>query len=220
LTRMYAATFRRHLSSQDLDDLVIFYQTRLGLRLTEATAQIAKATDAAVADWAQSLANDLLKGGTPPSTRQPSPTAPAQSSAPAESIRELLRVSGAARQAQEISRLMIKQLELAGFGEGLIEGARTRLSSGGSLMDLWIPAYQRHFSAAEVEDLIRFYRSPLGTRWVSALPSIQADALAAATDFANVAAKQSIREILGPLPQWRLMHPLKRDAAPESAPQP
>lgn len=83
-----------------------------------------------------------------------------------------------------------------------------------SLATLWIPEYARAFSANDIRDLTAFYTSPLGTRWAAEIPAINADALAAATTLGNEAAKRAIREVLGPLPQWRLMHPVtKKDSA-------
>lgn len=39
-----------------------------------------------------------------------------------------------------------------------------------------IPAYQHHFTAEEVEGLIKFYRSPLGQKLVAQMPATMAEA--------------------------------------------
>ncbi|GAB2570023.1 DUF2059 domain-containing protein [Dyella jejuensis] len=39
-----------------------------------------------------------------------------------------------------------------------------------------IPAYQHHFSAEEVQGLIKFYKSPLGQKLVSQMPATMAEA--------------------------------------------
>jgi uncharacterized protein len=44
------------------------------------------------------------------------------------------------------------------------------------LMTAMIPAYQHHFTADEVEGLIKFYRSPLGQKLVTQMPATMAEA--------------------------------------------
>jgi uncharacterized protein len=211
LIPIYASIYRRHLSTEDIEALVAFYETPLGRRLEQGLAQIASATNASVGPWTQSIALSLLTTD-PESSGSAAPTMAdgALTNSQAASVRQLMRVSGALAQAETISRTMLQQLSLADPGEPLMQRARALLSSGEALATLWIPEYARAFSANDIRDLTAFYTSPLGTRWAAEIPAINADALAAATTLGNEAAKRAIREVLGPLPQWRLMHPVKK----------
>lgn len=211
LIPIYASTYRRHLSSEDIDALVAFYESPLGQRLEQGLAQIASATSASIGPWTQSIAL-LLLATAPDSSGTAAPTMAdgAVTNSQAASIRQLMRISGAFAQAETISRTMLQQLSLAHPDAPLMQRARDLLSSGEALATLWIPEYARAFSAKDIRDLSAFYTSPLGTRWVAAIPAINTDALAAATALGNEAAKRAIRDVLGPLPQWRLMHPLKK----------
>jgi hypothetical protein len=217
LIPIYASIYRRHLSTEDIDALVGFYETPLGQRLEQGLAQIASATNATIGPWTQSIALSLLTTA-PESSGSAAPTAAhgALTSSEAASIRQLMRVSGALAQAETISRTMLQQLSLAHPGEPLMQRARTLLWSGEALATLWIPEYARYFSANDIRDFTAFYTSPLGSRWAAAIPAINTDALAAATALGNEAAKRAIREVLGPLPQWRLMHPLKKKESAET----
>lgn len=44
------------------------------------------------------------------------------------------------------------------------------------LLTAMIPAYQHHFTADEVEGLIKFYKSPLGQKLVAQMPATMAEA--------------------------------------------
>jgi hypothetical protein len=211
LIPIYASIYRRHLSSEDIDALVAFYETPLGQRLEQGFAQIASATSATIGPWTQSIALSLLvTDPTPSESRPPTAADAALMASEVESIRQLMRVSGALAQAESVSRVMLQQLSLAHPGEPLMQRARALLSSGEALATLWIPEYARYFSANDIRDLTAFYTLPMGSRWVAAIPAINTDALAAAAALGNDAAKRAIREVLGPLPQWRLTHPLKK----------
>jgi hypothetical protein len=217
LIPIYASIYRRHLSTEDIDALVAFYETPLGQRLEQGLAQIASATSASIGPWTQSIALSLL-ATAPESSGSAAPTTAdgALTSSQAASIHQLMRVSGALAQAETISRMMLQQLSLAHPGEPLMQRARALLSSGEALATLWIPEYARDFSANDIRDLTAFYTSPLGSRWAAAMPAINPDAGGAATALGNDAAKRAIREVLGPLPQWRLMHPLKKKESAET----
>ena len=128
-------------------------------------------------------------------------------------VRELIRLSGALAEAQSISAQMILRLRENDVGDALIQRAQQRLSSGEVLSELWIPAYARHFTPDDVRTLSVFFRTPVGRRWVEALPRIQEECLLAASALGKEASRGAIREVLGPLPQWRLLHP----AAPASS---
>jgi hypothetical protein len=87
------------------------------------------------------------------------------------------------------------------------EQARSRITDEKSLLKLWTPAYAQGAPDEDIRAMIAFYESPLGQRYVAALPAIRSESLDAATQLANLAARRAVREVLGPLPQYRLMHP-------------
>jgi uncharacterized protein len=210
LVRTYAPIYKRYVSGADTWALLAFFRSPLGTRYIAALAQVADETDAAVQGWAVSVANDLLseEGAHSVDGHPPADTPPAQPDTErARAVRELIRLSGALAEAQSISAQMILRLRENDVGDALIQRAQQRLSSGEALSELWIPAYARHFTPDDVGALSVFFRTPVGRRWVEALPRIQEECLLAASALGKEASRGAIREVLGPLPQWRLLHP-------------
>jgi hypothetical protein len=93
------------------------------------------------------------------------------------------------------------------------EEARKRLLNEDDLLRLWTPAYARQFTDAEIHALLEFYRSPVGLHYVAALPLIDAESLDAGAQLGRDVAKRAVREVFGPLPQWRMLHPASPGAA-------
>jgi hypothetical protein len=53
--------------------------------------------------------------------------------------------------------------------------------------DITFDLYSKHFTEGELQDILDFYRSPTGSKAVSLMPQMTADALKAASDSANKA---------------------------------
>jgi hypothetical protein len=218
LVHTYAPIYRRHVSGADTRALLAFFQSPLGTRYIAALAQVADETDAAAQSWAVSVANHLLREEVAPNADDaPSSTTPEYPETErTRAVRELIRVSGALAEARTISAQMILRLRENNLGDALIQRAQQRLSSGEALSELWVPAYVRHFSPEDVQALSTFFRTPVGRRWVEVSPRIQEECLLAASALGKEASRGAIREVLGPLPQWRLLHPVQAPPSPES----
>jgi uncharacterized protein len=218
LVHTYAPIYRRHVSGADTRALLAFFQSPLGTRYIAALAQVADETDAAAQSWAVSVANQLLREEVAPNADDaPSSTTPEYPETErTRAVRELIRVSGALAEARTISAQMILRLRENNLGDALIQRAQQRLSSGEALSELWVPAYVRHFSPEDVQALSTFFRTPVGRRWVEVSPRIQEECLLAASALGKEASRGAIREVLGPLPQWRLLHPVQAPPSPES----
>lgn len=219
LVHTYAPIYRRHISGADTQALLAFFQCPLGKRYVAALAEIAKETDATVQSWAVSIANDLLREEAAPNADDDAPAS--ITPRPPETdrtlaVRELIRLSGALAEAQSISARMISRLRENNFDDELVQRAQHRLSSGEALSELWVPAYARLLTPEDVRALSTFFRTPVGRHWVEVLPRIQEECLLAASALGKEASRGAIREVLGPLPQWRLLHPVQAPPSPES----
>jgi hypothetical protein len=210
LVRLYAPIYRRHVSDADTLALAEFFQSPLGSRYLAASGQITQDTDMAARAWSVSIANDLLRENDAPiATDDAAPNAIPQHSESEQTraVRELIRVSGARTRAQAISAEIVSRLRDSHLDEVLVRRARQRLSNGDALVESWVPAYARHLTTEDTRAMITFFRSPVGRRWVEALPRIQKECLLLASNFAKDASRSAVREVLGPLPEWRLLHP-------------
>ncbi len=225
LVSLYAPIYRRHLSRDDICAVVRFYRTPVGAHFLRIDPKIQEETRAAAQAWAARITLELLE---PADAARDVVTRDAANSGAAErdaarndaaAIHDLLRVSGVLAGAQ---RTIANQVDTLQHGPpapalpaSFWDDARKRLSNEDDLLRLWAPAYARELTNVEVDELLRFYHSPAGAHYVAALPAIQAESLEAGTQLGHEAARRAVREVFGPLPQWRMLHPAPKsgDAA-------
>jgi hypothetical protein len=92
-------------------------------------------------------------------------------------VRELMQVMNVPGQFavmnNQMATMMSQQLPCvqADYWKNYIDKAGQE-----QLLTAMIPAYQHHFSAEEVEGLIKFYKSPLGQKLVAQMPATMAEA--------------------------------------------
>jgi hypothetical protein len=224
LTALYTPIYAAHLSEDDVGGLVAFYRSPSGTHLREVLPQIGQESRAAAQRFAGEIALDIDgapddSGGFPPGPRANSHPPRASSDAFAASVQVLLREAGTLAEAKTAMTDMLERLRRGPAADTVPSSfwgkAQARLTDENALLELWTPAYMHHLTEAQVHELIDFYRSPLGRRYVQAMPAIRAESLQAATVLANEAARKAVREVLGPLPQWKLQHP-----SPATTPEP
>jgi hypothetical protein len=227
LAALYVPIYARHLSHEDVCGILAFYRTPLGAHFLEVTPRIQDETRSAAQVWASHVALDILapaddsQGGHSSSSASAEPsTEPATERVAA--IHELLRVSGTLAGAQTMMDNILDRIRQAPQSSQLPasfwDDARKRLSNESDLLRLWTPAYADQLSERETRGLIRFYTSETGARFVAALPAIQSESLEAGAQLGKVAARRAVHEVMGPLPQWRLLHPQGiKAAAPETS---
>ena len=226
LKSLYVPVYLRHLSQDDVCALSRFYRTPLGAHWLHAGPEIQEATRDAAQAWASAIVIDLL--GSAGDSRisngqQPSlnalPTQPEDERTAA--IHELLRQSGDLAVAQQMMGATLDRLhrgpQLISLPPSFWDDARKRLLNEDELLRLWTPAYVHQFTDAEIRGLIGFYRSAVGVRYVAALPAIEAESLDAGGQFGRDIARRAVREVFGPLPQWRMLHPASPDATPSNS---
>jgi uncharacterized protein len=228
LISLYVPVYLRHLSQDDVCVLSRFYESRLGAHLLHAGPEIQEATRDAAQAWASTLAVDLL--GSVGDSRIPNGPQPPRSAPPtqpederAAAIHELLRQSGDLAAAQRTMGATLDRLrqrpQLISLPPTFWDDARKRLLNEDDLLRLWTPAYTHQFTDQEIRELIAFYRSAVGVRYVAALPAIEAESLDAGGQLGRDVARRAVREVFGPLPQWRMLHPVNPGAAsPKSQP--
>lgn len=208
LAALYVPIYARHLSEEDARGIVQFYATPTGEHLLRATPLIQQECRESAQVWAADVAAELM-GDSAQYKRQAASAG--VKTARDGAIHEALRASGAIAQARQTMSLMIERIQQTPQASELPasfwQQARNRLTNEADLLRLWTPAYAHHLSEGDIRGIIEFYRSPLGTRYVVALPAIQSESVEAATQLANNSARRAIHEVLGPLPQWRLQHP-------------
>ncbi len=110
--------------------------------------------------------------------RRPAPVDPAK----ATTIRHLLDLTGAARLALSGMEAMVPGQRAANpqipgaFWDAFLARARRSLPQ---LVDAIVPVYAAHFSQAELDQLVRFYESPLGKHLSEVQPLILQESMQA-----------------------------------------
>ena len=69
------------------------------------------------------------------------------------------------------------------------------------LLNLAVPVYAQYLSDDEIKGLIQFYQTPLGKKWVSLMPQMQADLLPVARSWGENLGRQTMIEVLQEHPE-------------------
>ena len=94
-------------------------------------------------------------------------------------IRELINLMGTPKVAVAMMRSQVASLKRLmpfppaaqdDFEKEFLAAVNTR-----ELVDLIVPIYDRHFSEQDIDGMLAFYRSPLGQRFIKALPQVTAE---------------------------------------------
>ncbi|MGC1550581.1 MAG: DUF2059 domain-containing protein [Rhodanobacter sp.] len=64
-----------------------------------------------------------------------------------------------------------------------------------ALMERMVPIYQRHFTADDVEGLLKFYRSPLGQKVITQMPQVMSEATLANQQWGQERAQQMLGQL-------------------------
>src|SRR5512139_3168668 len=98
--------------------------------------------------------------------------------ASARQVRELMEVFGVNRMFQQMNAqmagMMGQQLPCvpASYWNNFLDEKGMQ-----DLSEKMIPIYQRHFTAEEIDGLLKFYRSPLGRKVVAEMPATMAEGM-------------------------------------------
>jgi len=93
-------------------------------------------------------------------------------------IRKLLKITGSGELGQQVMSQMIGNMKKAmpqvpdKFWADFMKEVHTD-----ELVDLIVPVYDRNLSQGDVTELIKFYESPTGKRFVSVLPKITQESM-------------------------------------------
>ena len=103
-----------------------------------------------------------------------------------ESVRELLRLTGSGEIGEQMANATFRAVTtslrqsnpelppraIAIAREVAAEEFGALFADEARLLDAFVPIYRKHFSKRELDELIAFYRTPLGTKVVHAMPAV------------------------------------------------
>jgi uncharacterized protein len=111
-------------------------------------------------------------------------------------IRKLIELTGAANISADALRKIIDPLR-AGFPQVPEEFWNTFIKEVHSeeLIDLVVPIYDKYYTRDEIEDLTRFYQSPVGQKTIKVLPKLSAEAIDAGQEWGKMVADRAMRKL-------------------------
>lgn len=131
-------------------------------------------------------------------------------------IKQLMEVTGAGKIASQFGTAMSQQMfqilkstrpdlperALVVMEQELTSLLTEKMAAPGGLIDIAIPIYGKHFSHAEIRELLAFYETPIGKKSIEVLPAVMNE---------SVAAGQEWGQKLGPEIRERVLAALKRE---------
>jgi uncharacterized protein len=166
----------------------------------------------------------LAQSTAPATTSKPAQQA-AGTAAPAEkldpakeqAIRHLLDLTEISKMGENISQAISRQVQEA-VGRGLAEdqvpkfmetfnSKFTSAAPPAKVTDAIVPIYAKHFTMEDIQGLVKFYESPLGTKLVKEMPQVVQDSQAAGVQINQDAAITVLRGMQPDYPFLKQMLP-------------
>ena len=134
----------------------------------------------------------VVLSSTARAQQQPPPAPPTPSPATAAAARKLLTASGATKLVISSMETMIASQRSANpqipaaFWDAFMAHARRDTTR---LIDMLVPIYASHLSQADLEELIKFYSSPVGQHFIAAQPGIVQESTQAGQSWGEMIAR-------------------------------
>ncbi|GAA5164061.1 DUF2059 domain-containing protein [Viridibacterium curvum] len=145
-------------------------------------------------------------------------------------IRKMMEASGSARIGQQMGRLAQQALRQSMrnctnctprtfeiLDKEVDKLFVTRSLAKGELVDRMVEVYHKHFSAAEVRELLAFYTSPLGKRVSAVTPQIAQESLALGQEWGRGLMDELQKNFRASLAAAKLPYPEVNAAMPPPA---
>lgn len=135
--------------------------------------------------WGLSLAL-VASMGTASAATQPSE----------EQVRQLMEVVGVGKMLSQMNSQAVTVMQQslpcipASYWQGYMDANGTQQFIG-----RLVPIYQRHFSADEIDGMLKFYRSPLGQKVITEMPTTMGEANQAGLQWSKERSDQMIAEL-------------------------
>lgn len=131
-----------------------------------------------------------------PSARAQGPAATAPSRTTEQAARELVEVTGAAKMGSQVLAQMIPALRQAVPDAPADFWAEFSAEvKPDEIMDRVIPIYAKHFSLEELEQLLVFYRSPLGQKVIGEMPAVVSESMTVGQEWGRQIGERAIRKL-------------------------
>jgi hypothetical protein len=125
------------------------------------------------------------------------------------SVQELVRLSGATalgqQVANEVFRSVVGSMRQSNPGlpprigviaqEVASETFGSLFTDEERLLDLYVPIYERHFSQQELDEIVRFYRTPVAQKAIREMPAVMQEATRLSQQWVQEATPRFTQEL-------------------------
>ena len=112
-----------------------------------------------------------------------------------QAARELIQITGAAAMGQQVMEQMRPGLQQAipdvpaSFWDDFIAEVKPD-----EITEMIVPIYSSHFTLQELDELIAFYKTPLGRKVIAEMPAVARESMAAGQDWGRQLAERALRK--------------------------
>lgn len=125
-----------------------------------------------------------------------SPSAHAQSQATAQSVQELMTLTGAGNLGMQMMNTLLPNLQrMAPQVPASFWQEFAKEIDPNELVAIVVPIYQRHFTESEIQEMIRFYKTPTGQKFTRELPLVTQESVAAGQQWGQQIAQRAIAKL-------------------------
>ena len=122
----------------------------------------------------------------------------AQSSVKSQKIRELMEISGSGKLGVQVIQTMLASYEKTypDVDKEFWEEVSKEFDAD-QLIKMIIPIYDKHFSEKEIDEMVTFYKSSVGKKLVSQLPSILTESMQAGEKWGREVGEKVMQRLKG-----------------------
>ena len=112
-----------------------------------------------------------------------------------KSVKELLTVTGAGSLGVQMIHSMMPAFKkmLPDVPDSFWEGFMREVDPN-EMVNLVVPVYQAHFTEAEIQQAITFYKSPAGKKFIQEQPQVMQESMAAGQEWGRQLAQRAMKK--------------------------
>jgi hypothetical protein len=125
------------------------------------------------------------------------------------SVQELVRLSGASALGEQLANQVFRSVvasmrqsnpdlppRVAVIAEEVASQTfGTLFADEKRVLDLYVPIYQKHFTKAEVDEIVRFYHTPVGQKAIKVMPTVLQESMQASQPWVQEAMPKFTQEL-------------------------
>ncbi len=111
-------------------------------------------------------------------------------------IREFIKITGADKIAISSMQTYMEQLKknAPGISDEFLKRFAAEFTAE-KMVQLYVPIYAKYYTESDIDELIRFYKSPVGQKTISVMPSILQESMEAGGKMGREAAGRVMEEL-------------------------